>query len=68
MKKPIDISGLVTVVFANEDEDVTLGTASMMQSYGQQLANELGCAITARDPISDKVLATFEPALAEAAE
>lgn len=55
--------GLLPVLFADEDEDITLGIAATMLDYGQQLADELGRVITARDPVTDTVWATFEPAL-----
>jgi hypothetical protein len=50
------------VMLATPDEDLTLCDADAMAEVGQQAANTLGCTVTARDPISDEVLATFEPA------
>lgn len=66
--KSVNIAGLVAVMFADEDEDITLGTAASMQDFGQSLADELDRVITARDAISDAVLAVFTPSVAKAAE
>jgi hypothetical protein len=50
------------ILFATVDGDVTLSPAETMVEDGQKLAKELGCTVTARDPVSDLVLATFKPA------
>ena len=50
------------VLFATLDGDVTLSPAATMIEEGQKLAKELDCTVTARDPVSDLVLATFKPA------
>ena len=50
-----------TVMLATADEDVCLCLVSQMEKEGQRIADELRCTVTARHPISDELIATYEP-------
>jgi hypothetical protein len=54
------------VMLANQDTDFGLVPAKKAKARALALANEEGIAITLRDPISDKVIATVKPKAAKA--
>jgi hypothetical protein len=55
----ISLPGLTPVLYSTEDEDVTLGTWAVLDQVGEALAREMGCQITARDPVTDRVIKVF---------
>jgi hypothetical protein len=50
-----------SVLFATVDMDMTLSPRETMRAEGKRLANDLRMTVTARDPITDELLATFKP-------
>lgn len=66
-KHPLDIpenlkrNGSKPVVLATADQDVGHVEANKAASEGQKLADETSEKVTARHPVSDKVLSIFKP-------
>jgi hypothetical protein len=55
------------VMLTTPDEDIALATFEGFAAAGQDAADRLGATVTARDAVTDEVLATFVPAVREAA-
>ena len=49
------------VLLATADDDVGLTTFEGLTLAGQDAADRLGLTVTARDAVTDDVLASFEP-------
>jgi hypothetical protein len=56
------MTGETAAMLTNADGDLCLVVLSQLQAVGQQTADDLQQVVTARDPVSDAILATFEPA------
>ena len=52
---------LTEVMLATPDEDLGLCLAEEAIERAHELAQQLGCSITVRDPITDRVYKTLRP-------
>jgi hypothetical protein len=52
---------LAEVILATPDEDVSLCLWQEATERARQLAQQFGCPITVRDPITDRVYKTLRP-------
>ena len=50
-----------SVMLATADDDVGLASMETLAAAGQDAADSLGETVTARDAVTDEVLALFEP-------
>ena len=50
-------------MLASADDDVALTTFEGLAAAGQEAAARLGVPVTARDALTDEMVATFEPSL-----
>jgi hypothetical protein len=49
------------VMLATADDDVGLASFETLAAAGQDAADRLGVPVTARDALTDEVIASFEP-------
>jgi hypothetical protein len=49
------------VMLTSSDEDIALASLEGFAAAGQDAADRLGVIVTARDAVTDEVLARFEP-------
>jgi hypothetical protein len=52
---------LTEVMLATPDEDIGLCLAEEAIEHARELARQLGCAITVRDPITDRLYKKVRP-------
>jgi hypothetical protein len=49
------------VMLTTADDDLGLTTGEALDTAGQDVADRLGAMVTARDALTDEVIASFEP-------